>query len=127
MLFQAVQVRAYEVQEPGSRSSLRLSGTFTATVIAVLARDAAATTPSAASERMSAETPSAAAATAAPMTYLARWRLTIAGDLLLDPTKTVAEVARAIGYEDPFAFSSAFRRRTGLTPTEYRRRTPRLA
>ncbi len=68
-----------------------------------------------------------AAAGTPPMTYLTRWRLTLAGDLLLDPTATVAEVARAVGYEDPFAFSSAFRRRTGATPTEYRRRSPRLA
>ncbi|MBO0985529.1 AraC family transcriptional regulator [Rathayibacter sp. SD072] len=59
---------------------------------------------------------------APPMTYLTRWRLTLAGDLLLDPGVTIAAVARSVGYEDPFAFSSAFKRHVGATPTEFRRR-----
>ena len=34
----------------------------------------------------------------------------------------VAEVARAVGYSTPAAFSSAFRRETGLSPTAWRTR-----
>lgn len=63
----------------------------------------------------------------APMAYLARWRLTLAGDLLLAPDVTVAAVARSVGYENPYAFSTAFKRHVGTTPTEFRRRHPVLA
>ncbi|PRY15938.1 cupin domain-containing protein [Kineococcus rhizosphaerae] len=58
-----------------------------------------------------------------PLTYLTRWRTTLATDLLAErPGATVAEVARAVGYSDPFAFSAAFKRVRGLTPSEFRRR-----
>lgn len=56
----------------------------------------------------------------APMAYLTRWRLTLAGDLLLTPTNTVAAVARTVGYDNPYAFSTAFKRHTGVTPSDYR-------
>ncbi|PPG26573.1 AraC family transcriptional regulator [Rathayibacter sp. AY2B9] len=56
-----------------------------------------------------------------PMEYLARWRLTVAADLLLDPGRTVASVAREVGYENAFAFSTAFKRQAGATPSEFRR------
>lgn len=62
-----------------------------------------------------------------PMAYLARWRLTLAGDLLLAPDVTVAAVARSVGYENPYAFSTAFKRQVGATPSEFRRRHPVLA
>ncbi len=62
-----------------------------------------------------------------PMAYLARWRLTLAGDLLLDPSVTVAAVARSVGYENAYAFSTAFKRQVGTTPSEFRRRSPVLA
>lgn len=58
-----------------------------------------------------------------PLTYLTRWRMTLAADLLAErPAATVAEVARAVGYSDPFGFSAAFKRVRGLTPSEFRRR-----
>lgn len=62
-----------------------------------------------------------------PMTYLTRWRMVLAGDLLLAPGSTVADTARSVGYDNAFAFSTAFRRHTGLTPTQYRRRQPMLS
>lgn len=55
-----------------------------------------------------------------PMSYLASWRMELAEDLLTDPGKTIAQVARAVGYADPFGFSAAFKRRKGLSPTEFR-------
>lgn len=62
-----------------------------------------------------------------PMSYLARWRLTVAGDLLHSEDATVAEVARRVGYTNAFAFSTAFKRQVGATPSEFRRRRPALS
>ena len=57
-----------------------------------------------------------------PLTYLTRWRMTLAADLLAQrDTATVAEVARAVGYADPFGFSAAFKRVRGVNPSDYRR------
>jgi transcriptional regulator GlxA family with amidase domain len=48
-------------------------------------------------------------------------RLELATQLLLDPTVTMTQVARACGYSDVRPFSTAFRRQYGKTPGEYRR------
>ncbi|MEK8168815.1 helix-turn-helix transcriptional regulator [Streptomyces sp. M19] len=46
-----------------------------------------------------------------PLTYLTRWRMTLAADLLAEQeSSTIAHIARAVGYTDPFAFSVAFKR-----------------
>lgn len=57
-----------------------------------------------------------------PLTYLTRWRLDIAADLLAAREMTVAQIAGAVGYENPFAFTNAFKRHTGSTPTGFRNR-----
>ncbi|GHG28108.1 cupin [Amycolatopsis bullii] len=60
-----------------------------------------------------------------PLTHLTRHRMALAADLLAErPSATVAEVARAVGYADPFGFSAAFKRVRGATPSEVRRRPP---
>lgn len=57
-----------------------------------------------------------------PLTYLTRWRMTLAADLLIErQSATVAEVARSVGYNDPFGFSAAFKRVRGASPSDYRR------
>ncbi|MGP3969545.1 cupin domain-containing protein [Streptomyces sp. 6N223] len=57
-----------------------------------------------------------------PLTYLTDWRMTLAADLLTtESTATVASVARRVGYADAFAFSAAFKRFHGMSPTEYRK------
>ncbi|MCL7378227.1 AraC family transcriptional regulator [Streptomyces sp. 35G-GA-8] len=57
-----------------------------------------------------------------PLTYLTRWRMTLAADLLVEQeAATVAEIARAVGYSDPFGFSAAFKRVRGANPSEFRR------
>ncbi|GHH42705.1 AraC family transcriptional regulator [Lentzea cavernae] len=57
-----------------------------------------------------------------PLTYLTRWRMGLAADLLVErQAVTVAEVARAVGYSDPFGFSAAFKRVRGASPTDFRR------
>jgi transcriptional regulator GlxA family with amidase domain len=48
-----------------------------------------------------------------PLTYLTNWRMTIGADMLRDTDATIATVARNIGYENPFAFSVAFKRTDG--------------
>ncbi|MFE5841411.1 AraC family transcriptional regulator [Streptomyces niveus] len=56
-----------------------------------------------------------------PLTYLTRWRMTLAADLLVEQDDaTVADVARAVGYSDPFGFSAAFKRVRGANPSEFR-------
>ncbi len=57
-----------------------------------------------------------------PLTYLTRWRMTLAADLLAErEAATIAEVARAVGYSDAFGFSAAFKRTRGVNPSEFRR------
>ncbi|GLX05840.1 AraC family transcriptional regulator [Microbispora sp. NBRC 16548] len=58
-----------------------------------------------------------------PLTYLTGWRMTLGADLLGDTDATVAAVAREVGYEDAFAFSVAFKRAHGVSPSAWRRRT----
>ncbi|MFE7976900.1 AraC family transcriptional regulator [Streptomyces shenzhenensis] len=60
-----------------------------------------------------------------PLTYLTRWRMTLAADLLVERrAATVADIARAVGYSDPFGFSAAFKRVRGTNPSEFRRTAP---
>lgn len=56
-----------------------------------------------------------------PLGYLSRWRMTVAADLLRDTDETVAAVARRVGYADAFAFSVAFKRARGVSPSVWRR------
>jgi AraC-like DNA-binding protein len=55
-----------------------------------------------------------------PITYLTKWRLSLAADLLCQPTATVTNTARSVGYGSPFAFSTAFKRRYGISPHQHR-------
>lgn len=53
--------------------------------------------------------------------YLTDLRIRAAKELLEDPMRPAAEVASMVGYESANYFARAFKKRTGLTPTEYRR------
>lgn len=55
-----------------------------------------------------------------PVSYLTSWRLAWAADLLAGGAP-VEQVAHTVGYTDPFAFSTAFRRQHGVTPSHHRR------
>jgi AraC-like DNA-binding protein len=48
--------------------------------------------------------------------------MTLAADLLHDTDDTIATIARGVGYHDAFAFSVAFKRRHGTSPSVWRRR-----
>jgi AraC-like DNA-binding protein len=56
-----------------------------------------------------------------PMSYLTAWRLALAADRLVDGDSTTAAIAGEVGYSSAFAFSTAFSRQYGLSPTAYRR------
>lgn len=55
-----------------------------------------------------------------PMAFLSRWRMALAADLIAQRDATVTSVAAAVGYGSPFTFSTAFKRRHGLSPRAYR-------
>ncbi len=48
-------------------------------------------------------------------------RFAIASDLLADPSRNIIDIAFAAGYDNAQHFARAFRRLTGMTPTDYRR------
>ena len=50
-----------------------------------------------------------------------------AKELLNDPFRSSAEVASMVGYEDASYFARAFKKRTGVTPTQYRRQAAKAA
>jgi AraC-like DNA-binding protein len=54
--------------------------------------------------------------------YLLQSRLMRAMALLTEPGRTVLDVSTAVGFESVSAFTRAFRRLTGETPTAYRKR-----
>jgi AraC-like DNA-binding protein len=56
-----------------------------------------------------------------PMGYLTGWRMTVAAELLRDGDRTVAAIAREVGYDNEFAFAAAFRRERGVAPGRFRR------
>ncbi len=55
-----------------------------------------------------------------PSDYLSRHRIRRAGQLLRHSALSIGAVATSVGFEDRFYFSRAFRRATGLSPTQYR-------
>jgi AraC-like DNA-binding protein len=56
-----------------------------------------------------------------PLTYVTRWRMTVAADLL-EQGWHIADVAHKVGYENEFAFAKAFKRVRGVAPGRLRRR-----
>jgi len=61
---------------------------------------------------------------AAPMDYLTRWRMLLAGDRLENSGDPISVIARMLGYESESAFSTAFKRVMGCSPRQYGRRAP---
>lgn len=55
-----------------------------------------------------------------PIAFLTSWRLALAADLLSSGEHTLTAVARQVGYATPFAFSSAFKRAYGVSPSAHR-------
>lgn len=57
----------------------------------------------------------------APMEYLTRWRMLLAGDRLLTGREPVSAIALSVGYQSESAFSTAFKRVLGCPPRDYAR------
>lgn len=59
----------------------------------------------------------------APLAYQKNIRLTNACELLSGSAHSVGEVARSCGFEDQLYFCRVFKKKYGLSPSEYRRRS----
>jgi AraC-like DNA-binding protein len=55
-----------------------------------------------------------------PITYINRFRVKQAQELLHETLRPVTEIAREVGFSDSGYFSRVFRREVGLSPTAYR-------
>jgi AraC-like DNA-binding protein len=55
-----------------------------------------------------------------PIRYLTEWRMHLAEDLLANTDSGVAAVARKVGYDSEEAFSRAFKRAHGASPSHWR-------
>ena len=56
-----------------------------------------------------------------PLQYLTHWRMTLAAQRLREDDAVIADVAQAVGYANPIAFSKAFSRMQGVGPGAFRR------
>lgn len=56
-----------------------------------------------------------------PMAYLRWWRMNIARALLRETDLSLSAVAERVGYQSEFAFSKAFSREAGESPSSFRR------
>lgn len=61
-----------------------------------------------------------------PFGYLARWRIQLAISELQDGNKTLAPIARKLGFSSESAFSNAFKREAGIAPAYYRQQARSL-
>jgi AraC-like DNA-binding protein len=57
----------------------------------------------------------------APAAYLSEWRMSVAMRLLRETDHSIERIATECGYNNPYAFSTAFKRCTGEPPAGYRR------
>nr|WP_317399431.1 AraC family transcriptional regulator [uncultured Gemmiger sp.] len=55
-----------------------------------------------------------------PLQFFTRLKMTEAGKMLRQTDLPVREIARRLGYADPYYFSRAFRKTVGTSPTAYR-------
>lgn len=63
---------------------------------------------------------------AAPMDYLTRWRMLLAGNRLTNSEDSISAIALSLGYESESAFSTAFKRVMNCSPRHYARDRKRL-
>jgi AraC-like DNA-binding protein len=55
-----------------------------------------------------------------PLNYLTNWRMRLAERMLRETEASISTLAPSLGYASESAFSNAFKRVTGVAPTEYR-------
>ena len=54
--------------------------------------------------------------------YLTDVRMEKAKALLLDTDMKLLSIANEVGYDDPYYFSHCFKKNTGISPQEYRKK-----
>lgn len=57
-----------------------------------------------------------------PMQYILSLRITNAKNLIDSTDHNMTQIAEAVGYDNSMYFSRVFKKHTGMTPTEYKRR-----
>jgi AraC-like DNA-binding protein len=62
-----------------------------------------------------------------PMAYMTRWRLQLGAQMLMSTSRTIAQIASAVGYESEPAFNRAFKRKFGAPPARFRMRAKTAA
>jgi len=62
-----------------------------------------------------------------PIEYLANWRIALAKDELSGGTKTIKEIALAVGFQSSSAFSTSFTRSVGCSPRQFTSRRMHVA
>lgn len=55
-----------------------------------------------------------------PMRYLTKWRIAIAASLLREGQHSIGQIVEQVGYESESAFSRAFKRELGFSPSRWR-------
>ncbi|MEV0669028.1 AraC family transcriptional regulator [Mycobacterium sp. NPDC050441] len=60
---------------------------------------------------------------ATPYQFLLNLRIDRAKSLLLSSGRSIAEIAASVGFSTPSHFATAFKRRVGISPSDYRRHT----
>ncbi|GGG87636.1 AraC family transcriptional regulator [Paenibacillus radicis (ex Gao et al. 2016)] len=58
--------------------------------------------------------------------FLLQFRMNRAVELLANPDLTVSDIARSVGYTDPFLFSKMFKKTIGIPPRAYREQLDKL-
>jgi AraC-like DNA-binding protein len=56
-----------------------------------------------------------------PHSYLTRWRMGVAAQLLQETSLRLTEIASRVGYRSEFSFSRTFKAARGISPIQYRR------
>jgi AraC-like DNA-binding protein len=54
-----------------------------------------------------------------PIEYLMRWRIAVAKDKLRSGSQSIGEIALAVGFQSPSAFSTSFTRAVGCSPKRF--------
>ena len=57
-----------------------------------------------------------------PKAYIDTLRIDLAQKLLTKNGMTVSEVAYSVGYSEPLYFSAVFKKATGISPTEFKKK-----